>query len=191
MGLNIENRRYIGNKSKLLKFIDDTIKKEKIRSLIGGIFNYLSILVCNITDCLMWFISWIPGLNNIIYMVYTCPDLDLKLGIGHRNFITHSVLNPIFIGFVVISILLIVITSFSEGLNSGIRLLLFLIGMTFTCHLLADTMPNKWMGTAYIKFLGFSLKPPFLSVIWLYANSFISFCINTMLLTVGEKSSSS
>ena len=30
MGLNIENRRYIGNKSKLLKFIDDTIKKEKI-----------------------------------------------------------------------------------------------------------------------------------------------------------------
>ena len=30
MALNIENRRYIGNKSKLLKFIDDTIKKENI-----------------------------------------------------------------------------------------------------------------------------------------------------------------
>lgn len=30
MELNIENRRYIGNKSKLLKFIDSTIKEEKI-----------------------------------------------------------------------------------------------------------------------------------------------------------------
>lgn len=30
MGLNIENRRYIGNKSKLLRFINETIKKENI-----------------------------------------------------------------------------------------------------------------------------------------------------------------
>lgn len=40
MGLNIENRRYIGNKSKLLKFIDDTIKKEKIRfCTFGDVFS--------------------------------------------------------------------------------------------------------------------------------------------------------
>ena len=40
MGLNIENRRYIGNKSKLLKFIDDTIKKEKIRfCTCGDVFS--------------------------------------------------------------------------------------------------------------------------------------------------------
>ena len=40
MGLNIENRRYIGNKSKLLKFIDDTIKKEKIRfCTVGDVFS--------------------------------------------------------------------------------------------------------------------------------------------------------
>ena len=40
MGLNIENRRYIGNKSKLLKFIDDTIKKEKIEfNTFGDMFS--------------------------------------------------------------------------------------------------------------------------------------------------------
>lgn len=40
MELNIENRRYIGNKSKLLKFIDDTIKKEKIRfCTFGDVFS--------------------------------------------------------------------------------------------------------------------------------------------------------
>lgn len=40
MGLNIENRRYIGNKSKLLKFIDDTIKKEKIEFFtFGDVFS--------------------------------------------------------------------------------------------------------------------------------------------------------
>ncbi len=40
MGLNIENRRYIGNKSKLLKFIADTIKKEKIRfCTFGDVFS--------------------------------------------------------------------------------------------------------------------------------------------------------
>ena len=40
MGLSIENRRYIGNKSKLLKFIDDTIKKEKIEfNTFGDVFS--------------------------------------------------------------------------------------------------------------------------------------------------------
>ena len=40
MGLNIENRRYIGNKSKLLKFIDDTIRKEKIEfNTFGDVFS--------------------------------------------------------------------------------------------------------------------------------------------------------
>ncbi len=40
MGLNIENRRYIGNKSKLLEFIDNTIKQEKIEfSTFGDVFS--------------------------------------------------------------------------------------------------------------------------------------------------------
>lgn len=40
MGLNIENRRYIGNKSKLLNFIDDTIKKENIDfHTFGDVFS--------------------------------------------------------------------------------------------------------------------------------------------------------
>ena len=40
MGLNIENRRYIGNKSKLLKFIDDAIKKENIEfKTFGDVFS--------------------------------------------------------------------------------------------------------------------------------------------------------
>ena len=36
MELNIENRRYIGNKSKLLKFIDSTIKEENIEFITFG-----------------------------------------------------------------------------------------------------------------------------------------------------------
>jgi len=40
LGLNIENRRYIGNKSKLLKFIDETIKKENIEfRTLGDVFS--------------------------------------------------------------------------------------------------------------------------------------------------------
>lgn len=40
MKLNIENRRYIGNKSKLLKFIDEAIKKEKIEfKTFGDVFS--------------------------------------------------------------------------------------------------------------------------------------------------------
>lgn len=40
MGLNIENRRYIGNKSKLLKFIEDTIRQEKIEfNTFGDVFS--------------------------------------------------------------------------------------------------------------------------------------------------------
>ncbi len=39
MELNIENRRYIGNKSKLLKFIDETITKENINfETFGDVF---------------------------------------------------------------------------------------------------------------------------------------------------------
>lgn len=40
MGLNIENRRYIGNKSKLLEFINDTIEKENIEfNTFGDVFS--------------------------------------------------------------------------------------------------------------------------------------------------------
>lgn len=40
MGLNIENRRYIGNKSKLLEFIDSSIKKENIKfNTFGDVFS--------------------------------------------------------------------------------------------------------------------------------------------------------
>ena len=40
MGLNIENRRYIGNKSELLEFIDNSIKKEKIKfNTFGDVFS--------------------------------------------------------------------------------------------------------------------------------------------------------
>lgn len=40
MELNIENRRYIGNKSKLLKFIEETIKKENIVfNTFGDVFS--------------------------------------------------------------------------------------------------------------------------------------------------------
>lgn len=40
MGLNIENRRYIGNKSKLLEFIDHTIQEENIRfNTFGDVFS--------------------------------------------------------------------------------------------------------------------------------------------------------
>ena len=40
MKLNIENRRYIGNKSKLLKFIEEAINQEEIEfKTFGDVFS--------------------------------------------------------------------------------------------------------------------------------------------------------
>ena len=46
-----------------------------------------------------------------------------------------------------------------------------LIGLTFACHLLADTMPRGWKGTALIKVFSGSLNG-WQSYIWLLANAF-------------------
>lgn len=169
-----------------LNFLYNTNPDTVAIPLIGGILNYISILICNIVDCLIWFIHWIPGLNILIDKIATCPDMDQNMAVMHRNFFTHSVINPTFLCFAVVAILIILITSRFTGVNAGIRLLFFLIGLTFTCHLLADTMPNKWMGTSYIYLFSFALKPPFLSVLWLYINAFISFCVSTSFLTIGD-----
>ena len=172
-----------------LYFLNNTEPNTVAIPLLGGIFNYISILICNITDFFLWFISWIPGLSNLIKMVYRSPDLDLAFNLGHRNFITHSVINPVFIGFVVISAIIVLITKHFKVLNSFLRILVFLTGMTFVCHLLADTMPKGWTGTAYIYFklwsMNFPLRPAFLSLLWLYINSLFALCVSTFLLTVG------
>lgn len=149
---------------------------------IGIIVNYFIAAFINLVDFLVWFINWIPGLEKIIDIVYRSPDLVERalpifggLG-GHRNFITHSILNPVFLVFLLTSLILIKVL-FNTKIKNIIQPLLFIIGLTFVCHLLADTMPKAWLGTANIKIFlskNFFTLPPVLSKVWLYLNAGLS-----------------
>ncbi len=142
--------------------------------IIGFLINYLVWVFVNILDFIIWCVHWIPGVDFYIDVIYACPDIDLpntSWGIfkaSHRNFITHSVLNPIFI----IAIILCGLISFILP-PVGI-ILIMLTCLTFSGHLLADTMPNAWVGTSFIQVklwgAGFHLGEWF-SQIWLYINA--------------------
>lgn len=148
-----------------------------IGDTIGVLINILIAAFINIVDFILWFIHWIPGLGFITDLVYTSPDMAEKylsfIFGSHRNFITHSVLNPIFIVFLIVSTIIIKSIK-NESVKSVIRVLILLIGSTFLCHLLADTMPQAWIGFARIKvqiFINFITLPALLSKLWLYFNS--------------------
>ena len=141
---------------------------------IGVMFNYLVAAFVNLVDFAIWLIHWIPGLDYLFNIVYTAPDGVERLfpnifgGIGgHRNFITHSVLNPVFLIYLVVH-------KVSCKIHEALASLVTLIGLTFICHLLADTMPQAWMGAANIKiylFQNWLMLPPLFSEIWLYMNA--------------------
>lgn len=150
--------------------------------IVGYIINCIVVAFINILDFIIWFIYWIPGVHTIIDLVHRAPDIDqlesfkLIFGQHHRNFITHSVLNPIFLLFLVLTFIIIKSLKQSE-VGIIVSILLFVIGLTFVGHLLADTMPGSWRGFSTIKvyfFVKFFSLPGFLSKIWLYINSYLS-----------------
>lgn len=152
--------------------------------------HYIFSLVINVVDFLCWFICKIPLIGNIIEFIEKCPDKDLTthgtdpiigfLGItGHRNFITHSVLNPYVIIFIVLSVILIfALGSLNEVVGMIFRFLLFFGLLTFSCHLLADCMPSAWTGAALIRVKIFGLQiftlNGFFSKLWLMLNAIVS-----------------
>ena len=148
--------------------------------------NYFFAALINLIDFALLFISWIPGLKNILDFMYRNPDIIEKQisflfggSKGHRNFITHSVFNPVFLIYIFISSKLCVIFSLTP-LNTILRPLLFLIGLCFVCHLLCDTMPKHWKGFANIKVYFFTHLmsfSPITSKAWLYIGSFLSFSL--------------
>ncbi|MGL5917051.1 MAG: hypothetical protein ACRCZC_05050 [Culicoidibacterales bacterium] len=151
--------------------------------ILGPLLNYATACCVNLIDSWLWLWLWLPGMKKFTLSVYRSPDtLERYLGFifgginGHRNFISHSVFNPVF---------LLIVWFFGKMIAlSPIRLLqipLQLIGTTlclsFIAHLLADTLPKAWLGKALIKvfflfhFTTLSIKN---SKLWLHLN--VIFC---------------
>lgn len=141
-----------------------------IEPLIWMIISF----VCNIFDFILWFIAWIPGVKQIINLVYSLPDIDqifTNIFPNHRNFLTHSILNP---GFIVIMVLGFILGRINEAFKS----INIIVGSIFAVHLFADTMPLKWGGFAnvYIGLGTYKLLslPGFLSKAWLLVNGMLA-----------------
>ncbi len=149
-----------------------------LSKLVEGIINWISVIFINVVDFLLWFIYWIPGVKQIIELIYSSPDLverHIPMLNSHRNFITHSVFNPIFLTFIMVSFILCKILNKFE-IGESISCILMVIGLGFACHLLADTMPKSWVGFANIKvqiFTTFFVMPPWLGKLWLLFNAFL------------------
>lgn len=136
--------------------------------------------ICNIFDFLIWFIAWIPGIKQLIALIYSLPDIDQiyrNIFPNHRNFITHSVLNPGFIVTMFIGFLL-------GKINDGLKIISIFIAMIFAVHLFADMMPLKWGGFAniYISIGSYKLLalPSFGSKLWLMSNGIIALRLSTV-----------
>lgn len=166
-----------------------------IGQFIEVLINYFVAAFINLIDFFIWFINWIPGVNWIINFIYRSPDMverylpDIFGGLaGHRNFITHSILNPVFLVYLIICLIIIILVH-KTSISDLIKIILFFIGLTFVCHLLADTMPKSWRGTAHIKlflFTKFYTLPAFLSKLWLYMNAVLSFYALTYVTQISN-----
>ncbi len=149
--------------------------------IIGLLINYVVAIFINIVDFLLWFLSFVPGLSFFMDLVYSSPDLDLSryaIGIiAHRSFLTHSVLNPVFLILLFVMYLVgVVINKINKDVGMVLQLILVIILMAVPCHLLADTMPQNWYGAAYVNFklLNITLFPSTKlgSILWLYGNAY-------------------
>ncbi|MBH1941044.1 hypothetical protein I5677_09085 [Mobilitalea sibirica] len=162
--------------------------------IINPIINYFITLFINIIDFLCVFTSWIPFVNNIQDTIYYAPDIDQLnsnivyniieplLGTSHRNWITHSVLNPYFIFFIVCAFILSFIARFIPVFKYIVGLIILIIGMSFVAHLLADTMPLSWgkgsrnsFSNIHVRFwfIKFQMNGLF-SKLWLYLHASIA-----------------
>lgn len=75
---------------------------------IGILLNFIIGCFINIVDCLISLLYWIPVVNDLIFMVHNAQNSIQKLvpsffGSSNLNFITYSVINPVFIIFVLLA----------------------------------------------------------------------------------------
>lgn len=174
----LEKLLTLGFLPKALNMMDGNVTSYTI-PIIGVVvevfLNWIAAIFINLIDFCLWLVNWIPGVRQIIAFVYRAPDAAEHLfpqlfGMSHRNFITHSAINPIFLGFLLVGFIL-------ARAFPPLKVFVMLIGLSFVCHLLADTMPQAWQGTALIKvylFRGFFTLPRFFSKLWLYINVVIA-----------------
>ena len=156
----------------------------RVVTLIPVLEPFICIIIsaiCNIFDFLLWFIAWIPGIKQIIALIYSLPDIDQifrNIFPNHRNFITHSVLNPGFIITILIGFIL-------GKINESFKAITFLIASIFAVHFFADMMPLKWGGVAniYIGIGSYRLfaLPSFLSKAWLMGNGILALHIASLV----------
>jgi len=162
--------------------------------IISPIINYFFTLFINIVDFICIFINWIPIIGDIQKFIYHAPDIDQQgydavynfieplVGTVHRNWITHSVLNPYFILFVICAFVIAFIAKFIPVVKYIAAFLILMIGLTFVCHLIADTMPGGWgrgssnnFSKIHVRFwfIKFQLNGLF-TKLWLYINALIA-----------------
>lgn len=167
--------------------------------LIGPIIevplHFLMTLWINIVDFVCWILCKIPFLNMELTFIKGCPDLDLTthgtdeligvLGLtGHRNFITHSILNPYIVIIVAIGFILYFITGiFSKKIQNFIASCVITCLCIHSAHLFADCMPRAWEGGALIKVKIFEISilkfNGFFSKLWLLGNGIFTIYIGS------------
>lgn len=158
------------------------------------VINFILAAIINIVDFLILLISWIPFIKDLITFIYKSPDtLEKSVSTlfggskGHRNFITHSIFNPVFIAYLIIASRICDLFKYTP-LNTINRPLFFIIGICFSCHLLSDSMPKYWRGFANIKiyfFRNLYTFTPLISKCWLYIGSFLSIFLLIDMILIG------
>lgn len=145
--------------------------------VVEPLFGWFISALCNIFDFFLWFITWVPGIKQVTGFIYSLPDMDqhaVKIFCNHRNFITHSVLNP---GFIIITLFSFILSKIGKCKELG-ECILGLSALIFSLHFFADSMPLDWKGFAliHISILKRNLftLPPLLSKIWLILNAFLA-----------------
>lgn len=156
-----------------------------IGAIIEVPLHFFMTLWINIVDFICWLPSKIPLISSALKFIDKCPDLDLtthgvdplieKFGLtGHRNFVTHSILNPYILIILVIGTVLYLLSKcISKKIKNIIIISLSLCLAVFSAHLFADCMPNAWLGGALIKakIFGKSITfNAFISKLWLFVN---------------------
>jgi len=159
----------------------DSNIRTSIIPIIGFLINIFIMLLINIIDFIIWPFSWIPGLSNLISFIGGSHDIDQTSSIftHHRNFLSHSVLNPI--------ILIYSWISYKFRKVSILNFILILPLIAFAAGILADTMPRGWGFYSYIhiSLLGFRIfsLSAFFTRLWLFLNSFILISLTAGFIT--------
>lgn len=94
-----------------LNMLKDSDMNTTAIPIIGVVINYFMVVFVNVVDFLIWIPNYIPGIHWLINLVYTAPDIDSGPNAftffgSHRSFFTHSVLNPILVGYLIFAYLI-------------------------------------------------------------------------------------